>query len=129
MSMISVIYSIPVTRDFIGGSRSVMLDTSTSTVCVDVDIIDDAVPEVSQHFEILFDPLLVLPKLRFGRTQRAEVTILDNDGKYTSWDIFIIGILCVYICCKTGGHVSLLSNSVSMLNSALLCVFCLQLLC
>ena len=92
-----VIYSIPVTRDFIGGSRSVMLESSTSTVCVDVDIIDDAVPEVSQHFEILFDPLLVLPKLRFDRTQRAEVTILDNDGKYTSWDIFIIGILCVYM--------------------------------
>ena len=124
----SMINSIPVTRDFIGGSRSVMLESSTSTVCVDIDIIDDAVPEVSQHFEVLFDPLLVLPKLRFGRTQRAEVTILDNDGKYTSWDIFR-NSLCIYICCRTGGHVSLLSNSVSMLYSALLCVFCLQLLC
>ena len=87
MSMISVIYSIPVTRDIIGGSRSVILKSSTTNVCVDVDIIDDAVPEVSQHFEVLFEPLLVLPKLRFGRIQRAEVTILDNDGKYTSWDI------------------------------------------
>ena len=49
-------------------------------MCVDVEIIDDAVHENTQHFEVVFGFLLEHPNLKFGSIRRVEVTILDDDG-------------------------------------------------
>ena len=66
--------------DFSGGSTSVSFNSTASVVCIDVDIIDDAIHENTQHFDVVFRFLSEHPNLKFGNIRRVEVTIIDNDG-------------------------------------------------
>ena len=58
-----------------------LLEPGQVSVCQDVGIVDDAVFEGLEHFEVMFDFPVTHPRLQYGAVRTAVVTIEDNDSK------------------------------------------------
>ena len=69
--------------DYQSVATLLLFDSSISHVCVNISVEDDQLAEGEEHFSVAISTNESRSRLRI-EVQEAVVTILDDDGRYTS---------------------------------------------
>lgn len=60
------------------------ISAGNTKACEEVDILDDSTVENTEMFRIVLDPPVTPVNARLGDRAAAEVTVIDDDSKYTT---------------------------------------------
>ena len=82
---VSVVIFYVESEDFRTDQVSLTLPPSSTIACTELDIIvDDSLHENAQHFDLTIELDSTQTHIDLGNIDRAEVTIIDDDGKLHS---------------------------------------------
>ena len=74
-------YDIIAGVDYVSGPYTVTFPAGVTKVSFNVDIIDDAILENNETFELSINSNTLLDRVIINNPSKVTVTIVDNDGK------------------------------------------------